>query len=221
MIYELTDLPKLGRNNLARRKSRLLQCVVDSSKELCAALAISTPKQTPADADSAPTLVVIDSVGAFYALDRAASLVPASPKMPTFGGDAALFQGTNVCAPAPPTASTLQEVHRALTGSVRALARRSVVALVTMSCATHLEDSGMVQYRPFLPKVWEVRWAARMPSRCPPMCRAVVLHLETTQAAQCTDAYAARRAPWQQTHSNDGWPVCGADSARCLTSEHV
>jgi hypothetical protein len=148
-----------------------MQCTVDSSQELCAALATVLPKQLAQQwgqrlaqyQDARLSLVVVDSICAFYPIDRACTLVPTSPKMPTPPLSAPRtaeqrFAGTNIDALAPAHAATLPHVHTELVRTLRALLRFPVAVFTTMKAASSYDASGLLQIRPYLPVMWNVRF---------------------------------------------------------------
>jgi hypothetical protein len=131
-----------------------MQCSVESSKELLAALSTSVLEHLRQGDASKLSLLVLDSAGAFFPLDRVHKHLPSSPK----GCADSVVGGVNVNAPAPFSGRTLSEVHKAVVSSLRTISRLPVVTFVTVNCSTQWDSSGRLQYRPYLPTVWEV-WA--------------------------------------------------------------
>ena len=164
----------LYRSFLCRRhvcdpfKERLngVQCTVDSSQELCQVVAEDLPRHLKAHRAPGLTLVIIDSIGAFYSIDRACSHNPTAPNQATHRPVAmaatteTLISGTHFSAPAPFGARrTLPQVHTELAQSVTALRNFPVAVFLTEGGTASEDQSGWLQPRRFLPTVWDV---------CPP-----------------------------------------------------
>lgn len=141
-----------------------MQCTVDTSQELCDALSCSLPEHFQKHPVPGLTLVVLDSIGAFYPVDRACTITPASPKMLPPAARSVdpetefMLTGTNFAAPAPlGSRRTLPQVHAALVAGVRVLLRFPTLVFVTLNASTHVDAAGCLQHRPYLPSVWSVR----------------------------------------------------------------
>ena len=142
-----------------------MQCTVDSSAELCETLASTLPRHIADRSSTALSLIIIDSIGAFFPLDRACANVPTSPKItpppvnvpPT---TEAYLAGTNLAASAPLLARSLQHVHGELVRALQAVLRLPTVVFLTLKASTHLTAGGQLQHRPYLPFAWDVRLPA-------------------------------------------------------------
>jgi hypothetical protein len=141
-----------------------MQCTVDTSQELCDALACSLPEHFQQHPVPDLTLVILDSIGAFYPIDRACTITPASPRTPPPAAKGVgpetefMLTGTNFAVPAPlGSRRTLPQVHAALVASIRALLRFPIVVFVTLNASTHVDAAWCLQHRPYLPSVWSVR----------------------------------------------------------------
>lgn len=106
-----------------------------------------------------PVLLVVDSIGAFYHIDRAKSDMPAANRPP--GGYAAPqgapVRTTNTCGyqgPFPPEPLTLQAVHTALLEGLHRL-RLAIPMVFLLTCRVVVGDNGLA--REFLPPAWKVR----------------------------------------------------------------
>jgi hypothetical protein len=136
----------------AFRPSSRVQVSVESSKELLSALSTSVLQRLRQLEDSKLSLLVLDSAGVFSPLDRVNSKLPTSPRACT----EIVLQGATVNGPTRSGCLTLAEVHDRLVASLREISRLPVVTFVTMKCSTQWDSNGMLQYRPYLPNVWEV-----------------------------------------------------------------
>ena len=142
-----------------------MQCTVDSSAELCETLASTLPSHIADRSSTALSLVIIDSIGAFFPLDRACANVPTSPKITPPPANVPLtteayLAGTNLAASAPLLARSLQHVHGELVRALQAVLRLPTVVFVTLKASTHLTAGGQLQHRPYLPFAWDVRLLA-------------------------------------------------------------
>jgi hypothetical protein len=104
------------------------------------------------------SLLVIDSIGVFFAIDRAVSDNPvATLRCDTAAG---AFEGPNIMSHGThPAAGTLQRVHVAMVASLQRLLLQPVAALLTSRAAVATDNTGQLLPRPYLPLAWQVRCA--------------------------------------------------------------
>ena len=141
----------------------VVQCVLDSSPELIEVLESKLPAALAKQPEGSLSLVVIDSVGAFYPMDRACTVLPPSPILPSppLNGPAeAHMPCTTFVTTAPVATPTLQRVHTSLVQALRGILRSSTVAFVTLKTSVQPDTHGLLQHRPYLPDVWKVRCSA-------------------------------------------------------------